>query len=61
MIVGVIGHGGLLRAFSIARPIRGSGLARGSTPINAKTAGDLGFAVQFNAETAWHFALLPVY
>ena len=33
----MIGHGGLLRAFSFARPIR--------------TAGDLGFAVQFNAET----------
>ena len=35
-MVGVIGHGGLLRAFSL----------------------DLGFAVQFNAETPWYFAQL---
>ena len=43
----MIGHGGLLRAFSFARPIRGSGHVRGSTPRHAKMAGDLGFAVQF--------------
>ena len=35
----MIGHGGLLRAFFFARPIRGS------TPRHAQTAGDLGFAV----------------
>ena len=46
----MIGHGGLLRAFSFSRPIRGS--------VHAKTAGDLGFAMQFNAETSWHFAQL---
>ena len=28
----MIGHGGLLGAFSFARPIRGSGMSRGSTP-----------------------------
>ena len=39
-MVGVIGHGGLLREFSFARPIKGS----------AQTAGDFGFAVQFIAE-----------
>ena len=53
MRVGVIGHGGLLRAFPFARPIRGS------TPRHAQTAGDLSFAVQFNAETLWHFDGLP--
>ena len=26
---------------------------------HAQTAGYLGFAVQFNAETLWHFAQLP--
>ena len=31
---------------------------RGSTPRNAQTTGDLGFAVQFNGETPWHFAQL---
>ena len=46
----MIGHGGLLRAFSFARPIRGSG--------HVQTAGDLSFAVQFNDETLWHFAQL---
>ena len=30
--VGVIGHGGLLRAFSFALPIRVLGMSRGSTP-----------------------------
>ena len=59
----MIGHGGLLRAFSFARPIRGSGhlgMSRGSTPRprHAHTAGDLVFAVQFNAETPWHFPQL---
>ena len=48
----MIEHGGFLRAFSFARPIRGyQGMSRGSTPRHAQTAGDLGFAVQFNAET----------
>ena len=59
----VIGHGGLLRAFSFARPIRGSGTEhvyryRGSTPRHVQTSGDLSFAVQFNAETLWYFAQL---
>ena len=52
----MIGHGGLLTAFSFARPIRG--MSRRSTPRHAQTAGDLGLAVQFNAETPWHFAQL---
>ena len=39
----MIGHGGLLRAFSFARPIRGLGMSRGYTPRHA-----LSFAVQFN-------------
>ena len=29
------------------------GMSRGSAPRHAQTAGDLGFAVQFNAETPW--------
>ena len=33
-------------------------MSRGSTPRHSQTAGDLGFAVQFNAETPWHFAQL---
>ena len=33
-------------------------MSRGSTPRHAQTAGDLGFAVQINAETPWHFAHL---
>ena len=33
-------------------------MSRGSTLRHAQTAGDLGFAVQFNAETPWHFAQL---
>ena len=33
-------------------------MSRGSTPRYAGTAEDLGFAVQFNAETPWHFAQL---
>ena len=32
-------------------------MCRGSTPRHAQTAGDLGFAVQFNAETPRHFAV----
>ena len=31
-------------------------MSRGSTPRYAQTARDLGFVVQFNAETPWHFA-----
>ena len=33
-------------------------MSRGSTPRHAHTAGDLGFAVQFNAETPWHKGVL---
>ena len=33
-------------------------MSRGSTPKYAQMAGDLGFAVQFYAETLWHFAQL---
>ena len=33
-------------------------MSRGSTPRHAQTAGDLGFAVQFNSENPWHFAQL---
>ena len=51
----MIGHGGLLRAFSFARPIRCSGHVQGIYPQMAE---DLGFAVQFNAETLWHFGQL---
>ena len=29
-------------------------MSRVSTPRHAQTAGDLGFAVQLNAETPWH-------
>ena len=29
-------------------------MSRGSTPRHAQTDGDLGFAVQFNAQTPWH-------
>ena len=35
-------------------------MSRGSTPRHAQTAGDLGFAVQFNAETPWHLAQLAI-
>ena len=35
-------------------------MSRGSIPRHAQTAGDLGFDVQFNAETPWHFAQLWV-
>ena len=56
--VGVIEHGGLLTVFSFARLIGVLGMSRGSTPRHAQTAGDLSLAVQFNAETPWHFAQL---
>ena len=36
-------------------------MSRGSTPRHAQKAGDLGFAVQFNAETQWHFAQLAIF
>ena len=49
----MIGHGGLLRAFSFARPVRGAAHVWGIYP---QTCPDLGFAVQFNVETPWHFA-----
>ena len=48
----MIGHGRLLKAFSSAR------LSRGSTPRHAQTAGDLGFAVQFNAGISHSSAIL---
>ena len=51
----MIGHGGSLRAFSFARPIRGSGHVYGIYP---QTARDLGISMQFNAETPWNFAKL---
>ena len=51
----MIEHGGLLREFSFARPIRSSGHVKG---INPQTAGDLGLAMLFIAETLWHFAQL---
>ena len=35
-------------------------MSRGSTIRHALTAGDLGFAVQFNAETPWHYAQLAI-
>ena len=54
----MIGHGGLLRAFFFARPIRVLGMSRGSTPRHAQKAGDLGFTVQFIAETPCHFVQL---
>ena len=33
-------------------------MSRGSIPRHAQTAGDVGFTVQFNAETPWDFAKL---
>ena len=47
----MIGHGWLLRAFSFARPKGVLGMSSGVTPRHAQTARDLGFAMQFNAET----------
>ena len=35
-------------------------MSRGSTPRYAQTTGDLGFAVQFIAETLWHFCAAPL-
>ena len=54
----MIGHGGLLGAFSFIRPIRGLGMSRGSTPRHARMVGDLVFAMQFIAETPWTSAQL---
>ena len=45
----------ILRAFSFARPKKGSGV-EGIYPRHAQMAGDLGFDMQFNVET--HFAQL---
>ena len=53
--MGNIAETGLLRVSSFARLIRGSGHVSGIYP---QTAGDLGFAMQFNAETPWHLAQL---
>ena len=49
---------GLLRAFSFTYPVRGLGMSMEFTLRHAKMAGDLGFAMQFYAETPWHFAQL---
>ena len=49
MRVGAIEHGGLLRAFSFARPITGYCACLGDLPPDMPE--DLAFAVQFNAET----------
>ena len=63
----MIGHGGLLRVFSFRSPDKGfwaclgditPDMPRGYNPRHAQTAGDLGLAVQFNAETLWHFTQL---
>ena len=54
----MIGHGGLLRAFPWLARQGVLGMSRGSTPRYARMAGDLGFIVQFKAETPWHFAQL---
>ena len=62
MRVGVIGHGGLLREFSFARPIctdKGFWECLGNLPLDMpRRPGDLGFAMQLNAETPWNFAQL---
>ena len=50
----MIGHGGLLRAFSLLV----LGMSRGFTSRHAQAVGDLGFAMQFIAETLWHLAQL---
>ena len=45
---------GLLRS-----PDKGFWACLGDLPLrHAQTAGDLGFAMQINAETPWHFAQL---
>ena len=54
----MIGHGGLLRAFFFDRHMRVLGMFRGFTPRHAQTARDLGFAMQFTAETPWHITQL---
>ena len=54
----MICYGGLLRAFPFAIPIGVLGMSRVSTPTHAHTAGDFGFAVQFNTVTLLHFAQL---
>ena len=33
-------------------------MSRGFTPRDAQTAGDLGFAVKFNAETPWRSSVI---
>ena len=47
----MIGHGGLLKAFSLARLIKALGMSRGFTTRHAQMAGDMGFSMQFNAKT----------
>ena len=47
----MIGHCGLLRAFSSIARWGVLGMSRGSIPRHAQAAGDLCFAMQFNAET----------
>ena len=52
-------HGGLLRVFSFARPLRGSGHVWETYPQTCPDGRRLGFRyMQFNAETLWHFAQL---
>ena len=52
----MIGHGGLLRVFPSLARLGVLGMPRGFTPRHAQTAGDLSFAVQFNAGKRWPFA-----
>ena len=55
----MIGHCVLLRAFFLHSPNKGFwAFSRGFTPGHAQTAGELGFVIQFNAATLWHFAHL---
>ena len=49
----MIGH----ESVFLRSPDKGFWASLGYLPRHAQTAGDLGFAVQFNAETSWHFAL----
>ena len=35
-------------------------MSSGSTTRHAQRAGGLGFAVEFNAETSWHFVVVVV-
>ena len=51
------GHGGLLRErFPLLAQYGVLGMSRGFTPGHDQMAGNLGFTMQFNAETLWHFS-----